>query len=141
MKDEELPLADLEGKTIRDLLKDTNPRFFQLIKEVLSLHRVRSIELCTYLLNSSISINYFEGFRKLMREVPALLPYPKNPYMLDEYLYGSERIYSIILLYSMIYKSPEKLSTEKTDQKIDEIVSYGPLTNRFFMFNTILPDN
>lgn len=141
MKDEELPLADLEGKTIRDLLKDTNPSFFQLLKEITSLHRVRSIELCTYLLNFSISTNYFEGFRKLMREVPALLPDPENPYMLDEYLFGSERIYSIILLFSMTYKFPDRLSPDETDQKIDEIVSYGPLTNRFFMFNTILPDN
>lgn len=141
MKDEELPLADLEEKTIGGLLKDTNPSFFQLLKEILSLHRVRSIELCTYLLNFSIFTNYFDSFRKLMREVPALLPDPENPYMLDEYLYGSERIYSIILLYSMIYNSLGKLSTEKTDQRIDEIVSYGPLTNRFFMFNTILPEN
>ncbi|MFW9939408.1 MAG: hypothetical protein ACFFFT_00110 [Candidatus Thorarchaeota archaeon] len=141
MKDEKLSLAELEEKTIRDLLKDTNPHFFQLLKEILTLHRVRSIELCTFLLNFSISINYFRGFKRLISEVPALLPDPENPYELNEFLIGSERIYSLIILLSMVYSSPERVSMDKTDRKIEEISYYEPLINKFFIFNTILPEN
>lgn len=139
--DEGSSLEKLGEKTVEKLIETTNPRFFKLLKRVLLLNRVRAIELCTFLLNFSISTNYFEGFRKLMREVPSLLPEGENPYYrLEEYLFGSERLYSTILLLSMLYSSPEQLSIIKTDKKINELVAYGPLTNRFFIFNTILPD-
>ena len=141
MKDENLPLAVIEDKTIRDLLQDTNPNFLNLLKEILRLHRVRAIELCTFLLNFSISVNYFEGFRNLIREVPALLSNMEDPYGINDYLDGSERIYTIILFYSLKYNTINKLSVKETDQKIDDLNRYGPLVNRFFIFNTILPEN
>ena len=43
------PLDDLAGKTIQDLLNETNPKFYLFLKDVLKLNRIRTVELCTYL--------------------------------------------------------------------------------------------
>ncbi len=72
------PLGDFKGKTIQDLLNETNPKFHIFLRDALNLHRIRAVELCTYLLNFQIQMNYFNSFKTLIREVPELLPDPEN---------------------------------------------------------------
>ncbi len=135
------PLNDLKGQLIQNLLDENNPKFYELIKGVLNLHKIRAVEVCTYFLNYYIHINYFDSLKTLFREIPEMQPNLDNPGSMDEFLIGSERAFGIILLLSMKYNLNIMLNLEETDQKIDELTSWGPLINRFFIFNTIDPDN
>ncbi|KKN55081.1 hypothetical protein LCGC14_0586020 [marine sediment metagenome] len=128
---------DLEGITFKNLQKESNPKFYEWVKQILQFNLVRSVRINTYLLNFSIGNTFFPWFKTLNKEIPTLMPDNLDSSILNGFMISSDRIYGLNIFLPMKYKFTSELSEEETDKKIDKLWSYGPLVNKFFINNTI----
>ncbi len=55
-------------------LKETNSKFYCCLQEILTLDPLRSIPICTLILNLILTQNYFPWLKALYKKIPSLMP-------------------------------------------------------------------
>ena len=127
------------SKTVKELQKDLNHRFFEWLEKILKFDISRTIQVNTFLINFQIFQNYFPWFKA----IAPFLPFEKfglTSEELKDLRINMERMFNIFILIPLKYKYSPRLSKGATDKAIDELWDKGPLVRDFFLINMIHPD-
>ena len=130
----------LEGKTIKNVINNINPYFYEWLKEVLKLNLSRTLEICTLILNFMISQNYFPWMKAITNKFPDMVPEILNGDKIRGFRINFERIYGIFILMNLLYNSDKKLNPANTDKAIDELDSNSSQIAAFFLINSFPSD-
>lgn len=126
-----------DNYSIKDLIKNTNPDFYQWLMNIGDLDVLRTLDVCTFLLNVFIAQKYFPWYKIVNKFVEKIYPVHLELNEIKEMEFGFERIYGVFILLKLKYNWGKTVSYNATDRLIDKLDRKAPLLNSFFVLNTM----